>query len=82
MAMTTVAVHMLGVFWLGLLCPFMVGTAVYAFLEAHLLCYEGQAYEAAMLFGLMWGAFLGLVIFGLAVYATFKYRREGDGHFR
>lgn len=76
--LTTVAVHLIGVFWLALVCPFVGGTAVYPFLESRLLCFEGQVDESATLFGLMWGALLAAGIFTLAVWSTIKHGRRPE----
>lgn len=34
-----------------------------------------------MLFGLMWGVFLGLVILGLAIYATLQHGTDSNGRY-
>jgi hypothetical protein len=75
---TTTAVHMLGVFWLSLLCPLTYGTAVYNFLEEHELCYEGVSYDTVMLFGLMFGLVFLCVIFIWAGWETIKHIRQRE----
>ena len=73
--MTTLAVHILGVLWLSILCPFTFGTAVYTLLETHELCYEGAAFDSAMLFGLMFGLVFTMVIFSWALWETFRHTK-------
>lgn len=75
---TTTAVHLVGVFWLSLLCPLTFGTAVYNFLETHELCYEGVSYDTVMLFGLMFGLVFLFVIFILASWETIKHIRQRE----
>lgn len=75
-AITTVAVHILGVAWLAVLCPLVWDTAVYTFLETHELCYAGVAYDSTMLFGLMFGIVFLIVIFVLGSWETIKHWQQ------